>query len=55
MRQNQNQDTIELSSGQARTMTVETLIKHFNLVVKGCKFSTEDIPLELSGTPSLLR
>ncbi|HEX30671.1 TPA: hypothetical protein ENG04_11380 [Candidatus Poribacteria bacterium] len=43
MHQSRHQDTIELTSDQVRTMSVETLIKHFNLVVKGYKFTTEDI------------
>ena len=42
MRQSQN-DTVELTSDEVRTMTVETLINHFNLVVDGHKFKTEDI------------
>ena len=43
MHQSRHQDTIELTSDQVRTMTVETLMEHFNLVVEGYKFSTEDI------------
>ncbi len=43
MHQSHHQNTIELTSGQVRTMTVETLMEHFNLVVKGYKVRTEDI------------
>ena len=43
MHQSHHQNTIELTSGQVRTMTVETLVEHFNLVVKGYKVRTEDI------------
>ena len=43
MYQSQKQNTIELTSGQVRTMTVETLMEHFNLVIQGYKVSTEDI------------
>jgi len=43
MHQSHNQDTIELASGQVRAMTVETLMEHFNLVIQGHKFNTEDI------------
>lgn len=43
MHQSQNQNTIELTSGQVRTMTVETLMEHFDLVIQGHKFNTEDI------------
>ena len=43
MHQSRHQDTIELTSDQVRTMTVETLMEHFNLVVEGYKFSAEDI------------
>ena len=43
MPQNHRQNTIELTSGQVRTMTVETLMEHFNLVIQGYKFNTEDI------------
>lgn len=43
MPQGQNNDAIELTSDEVRTMTVETLINHFNLVVDGHKFKTEDI------------
>ena len=43
MRQSHTKDTIELTSGQVLTMTVDTLIEHFNMVVNGYKFSTEDI------------
>lgn len=43
MPQSQNNDTIELTYDQVRDMTVETLIKHLNLMVKGHKFHTQDI------------
>lgn len=43
MRQSQAQDTIELTSSQVLTMTIDSLVEHFNLVVNGHKFSTEDI------------
>jgi len=43
MHQSQHQNTIELTSGQVRTMTVETLMEHFNLVIEGYKVRTEDI------------
>jgi hypothetical protein len=43
MRQSQAQDTIELTSGQVLTMTIDSLVEHFNLVVNGHKFSTKDI------------
>ena len=43
MCQNQNQNTVELTSTDVHFMTVETLIEHFNLVVEGYKFTTEDI------------
>lgn len=43
MYQSRKQDTVELTSDQVRTLTIETLIEHFNLVVEGYKFSTEDI------------
>lgn len=43
MRQSQAQNTIELTPGQVLTMTVDSLIKHFNLVAGGYKFCTEDI------------
>ena len=37
MHQSHHQNTFELTSGQVRTMTVETLVEHFNLVVKGTR------------------
>ena len=37
------QDTVELTSDEVRTMTVETLIDHFSMVVDGHKYKTEDI------------
>lgn len=43
MRQSQAHDTIELTSDQVLTMTIGSLIEHFNLVVNGHKFSTDDI------------
>jgi len=43
MHQNQNQNTLELTADQVRTLTVETLMEHFNLVIQGYKVSTEDI------------
>jgi hypothetical protein len=43
MRQSQDHDTVELTSDEVRTMTVETLIDHFSLVVDGHKYKTEDI------------
>ncbi len=43
MPQSQNNDTIELTCEQVRDMTVDTLIKHLNLVVDGHKFNTSDI------------
>jgi len=43
MHQSKNHHTKELNSDQVRTMTVNTLIKHFNLAVNGQKLSTEDI------------
>jgi hypothetical protein len=43
MRQSQAHDTIELTSDQVLTMTIESLIEHFNLVVNGHQFSTDDI------------
>lgn len=43
MRQNQDQETIELTSEEVRTMTVETLTNHFSLVVDGHKYKTQDI------------
>ena len=43
MRQSQNNDNIELTSGQVRQMTIETLIRHLNLTVDGYKFNAEDI------------
>ena len=39
MRQSEAQYIIELTSGQVLTMTIDGLIKHFNLVVNGYKFS----------------
>lgn len=43
MRQSRAKDTVELTSGQVLTMTIETLIEHFDLVVNSYKFSMEDI------------
>lgn len=43
MRQSRVQDTIELTSGQVLTMTIDSLVEHFNLVVNGYKAQTEDI------------
>jgi len=43
MRQSQNNDNIELTSGQVRQMTMETLTRHLNLTVDGYKFNAEDI------------
>ena len=43
MRQSQNNNNIELTSGQVRQMTIETLIRHFNLTIDGYKFNAEDI------------
>jgi hypothetical protein len=43
MHQSQNQNTVELTSGQVRAMTVDTLKEQFNLTVAGHKFVTEDI------------
>lgn len=43
MRQSHKKDTIELTAGQVRTMTVKILMEHFNLVIQGHKFNTEDI------------
>lgn len=43
MRQNRDQETIELTSEEVRTMTVETLTNHFSLVVDGHKYKTQDI------------
>jgi putative transposase len=43
MRQSQNNDNIELTSGQVRQMTMETLMRHVNLTVDGYKFNAEDI------------
>ena len=43
MHKNQNSDTVELTSDEVRTMTVETLMNHMNLVVDGHKYKTEDI------------
>jgi hypothetical protein len=43
MQQSHNQNTVELNSGQVRAMTVDTLLEHFNLVVEGHQFKTEDI------------
>jgi putative transposase len=43
MRQSQAHDTIELTSDQVLTMTIDSLIEHFSLVVNGHKFSTDDI------------
>ena len=43
MHQNRDQDTVELTSDEVRTMTVETLIDHFSMAVDGHKYKTEDI------------
>jgi len=43
MQSSHNQNSIELTSDEVRTITVETLIEHFNLVLQGYKVSTEDI------------
>jgi putative transposase len=43
MYQSHNQNTMELTSGQVRAMMVETLVEHFNLMVEGHKFKSEDI------------
>jgi hypothetical protein len=43
MPQSQNNDSIELTCDQVRDMTVNTLIKHLNLMVKGHKFNTQDM------------
>jgi hypothetical protein len=43
MRQSQAHDIIELTSDQVLTMTVDSLIEHFSLVVNGYKFSADDI------------
>ena len=43
MRQSRTQSTMELTSSQVLTMTIESLIEHFNLTVNGYKVKTEDI------------
>jgi hypothetical protein len=43
MRQSQAYDIIELTSDQVLTMTSNSLIEHFSLVVNGYKFSADDI------------
>lgn len=43
MPQNQNNDNIELTDEQVLSMAKETLTQHFNLLVDGYKFTTEDI------------
>jgi len=43
MSQSQNNGTIELICDQVREMTVDTLIKHLNLVVDGHRYSTQGI------------
>jgi len=43
MRQSQTQDTIELTSGQVLTMTIDKLVRHFAMTVSGYKVQTEDI------------
>jgi hypothetical protein len=43
MRQSRVQDTIELTSGQVLTMTIDSLVECFNLVVNGYKVQTDDI------------
>jgi len=46
MRPSQVQNTIELTSSQMLTMTIESLIKHFNLVVNDYKLSTGDTQID---------
>jgi hypothetical protein len=43
MCQSRVQDSIELTSGQVLTMTIDTLMEHFNMVVHGYKVQTADI------------
>lgn len=43
MCQSQNHSLVELTSTDVHIMTIETLIEHFNLVVEGYKFTTDDI------------
>ena len=43
MHQSQDHNTVELTSDEVRTMTVETLINHFSMAVNGHKYKTEDI------------
>jgi hypothetical protein len=43
MRQSRAQFTIELTSGQVLTTTIDSLLEHFDLEVNGYKVKTEDI------------
>lgn len=43
MRQSRDHNIVDLTSDEVRNMTVETFINHFDLVVDGHKFKTEDI------------
>ena len=43
MHQNRDQNSVELTSDEVRTMATETLMNHFDLSVDGHKFKTEDI------------
>jgi hypothetical protein len=49
MCQSRVQDSIELSSGQVLTMTIDTLIEHFDMVVTkvGPIFKTTEWPKEM--------